>query len=227
MFQLRNSKVQDAKRLREAVELSLPNGLLAMRPCWLVNPEAVSQIFPLAPGLFDLVIFDEASQCPTEQAVPVIYRGKRLVVSGDEKQLPPTSFFSAHIEAEEESDDEVEEATAKAVDQRQEELRRQGAAYLMQVEDLLQAAIGNLPKLSLRVHYRSEQSLGTRGARGRPRPQESAHAPHHGRAGEVARPPPPPVEWSFVIGRVFSRPRADSRPSPTSVVAGRRPSRCP
>ncbi len=66
-----------------------------MRPCWLVNSATAQEIFPLERGLFDVVIFDEASQCPVEQAVPVVYRGKAVVVSGDEKQLPPTSFFSS------------------------------------------------------------------------------------------------------------------------------------
>ena len=51
------------------------------------------------PNLFDVIIFDEASQCPVEQAVPIIYRGKRLIVSGDEKQLPPTSFFLSYNES--------------------------------------------------------------------------------------------------------------------------------
>ena len=59
----------------------------------MTNPNTACQIFGLTPGLFDVVIFDEASQCPFEQAVPVVYRAKRIVVCGDEKQLPPTSFF--------------------------------------------------------------------------------------------------------------------------------------
>ncbi len=97
IFQLNKSKFGDAKRLREAIALSLPEGLLAMRPCWLVNPSTAAEIFPLEPGLFDLVIFDEASQCPVEHAVPAVFRGKAIVVSGDEKQLPPTIFFRIEL----------------------------------------------------------------------------------------------------------------------------------
>jgi hypothetical protein len=86
-----------SKTLREAVKLGLPKGLLDMRPCWLANPASVSEILPLQAGLFDVVIFDEASQCPVEQVLPAIYRGKILIVSGDEKQLPPTGFFAARV----------------------------------------------------------------------------------------------------------------------------------
>src|SRR5207244_13268739 len=64
IFQLRSSKNGESKRLREVVKLGLPSGLLSMRPCWLVNPRVAAEIFPLQGGLFDLVIFDEASQCP-------------------------------------------------------------------------------------------------------------------------------------------------------------------
>jgi primosomal replication protein N'' len=159
IFQLRSSKNGESKRLRESVRLSIPCGLLAMRPCWLVNPSVAAQIFPLQAGLFDLVIFDEASQCPIEQAVPAILRGKVLVVSGDEKQLPPTGFFSAKWDAENLEDnleDTDEPATEESVQAHERRLQQLGEEELMQVEDLLQAAVGNLPEQYLRVHYRSE-----------------------------------------------------------------------
>jgi very-short-patch-repair endonuclease len=80
--------------------------LLKLVPCWLCTPEAVSAIFPLHQDMFDLVIFDEASQCPVENAIPSIYRAKHLIVAGDEKQLPPSSFFQASIEDEDEDEDD-------------------------------------------------------------------------------------------------------------------------
>jgi hypothetical protein len=126
-----------------------------MRPCWLVNPGTAAEIFPLDPGLFDLVIFDEASQCPVEQAVPAIYRGKSVIVSGDEKQLPPTSFFASSWTFDETDDDREEEATEQLVS-REETLQRVGVDFLLQVEDLLAAAIGNLPERYLSIHYRSQ-----------------------------------------------------------------------
>src|SRR5207253_9590040 len=115
--------------------------------------------FPLQDGLFDLVIFDEASQCPIEQAVPAIWRGKALVISGDPKQLPPTGFFSAKWDAEH-AEVNPESADAESTDQLAQSherlLRQLGEEDLMKAEDLLEAAINNFPGQFLRVHYRSE-----------------------------------------------------------------------
>ncbi len=66
----------------------------AIKPCFLMSPLTVAQYLDgRAPG-FDLVIFDEASQLPAEEAAGAIIRGRQLVVVGDPKQLPPTSFFA-------------------------------------------------------------------------------------------------------------------------------------
>ncbi len=66
----------------------------ALKPCFMMGPQAVAQY--LTPGVikFDLVIMDEASQLKAEEALGAIARGGQLVVVGDPKQLPPTSFFS-------------------------------------------------------------------------------------------------------------------------------------
>jgi hypothetical protein len=65
-----------------------------LKPCFMMGPQAVAQY--LTPGAikFDLVIMDEASQLKPEEAIGAIARGGQLVVVGDPKQLPPTSFFS-------------------------------------------------------------------------------------------------------------------------------------
>jgi very-short-patch-repair endonuclease len=163
MFALRGGKKNGgAKTLRQAVELSLPHGLLDMRPCWLANPASVSQIFPLRDNLFDLVIFDEASQCPIEQALPAIYRGKALIVSGDEKQLPPTNFFLTQWQKPDgdgsDEDDSDVEATDTPVEASARQLQQLGQEFMLSVEDLLQAAVGLFPhdaQAKLLVHYRS------------------------------------------------------------------------
>jgi len=85
---------------------SYVDDLLQLIPCWLCTPEAVSAIFPSVEGLFDLVIFDEASQLPVENAVPSLLRAKRVVVAGDEKQLPPSDFFRKSVEEEDLEDGE-------------------------------------------------------------------------------------------------------------------------
>jgi serine/threonine protein kinase len=156
MFQERNTKGGASKSLREAVELSWDRGLPALRPCWLTSPGAASQIFPLSPGLFDLVIFDEASQCPVEQAVPALFRGKNVVVSGDDKQLPPTAFFSAGAEVDEEAEDDDLPADEHPAEPQKRRERRDEERMLMECADLLEAAKGKLKQLYLSVHYRSD-----------------------------------------------------------------------
>jgi hypothetical protein len=157
IFPERVAKNSLAKSLREAVKYSWDLGLPDLRPCWLVSPGAASQIFPLSQGLFDLVIFDEASQCPVEQAIPAIYRGKNLLISGDEKQLPPTTFFSASADL---GEDEPDESEIDADDQPAEaERRREQRAEedtLLGCTNLLELAIGKLKQLYLCVHYRSD-----------------------------------------------------------------------
>lgn len=66
----------------------------AIKPCFLMSPLTVAQYLKGTEPSFDLVVFDEASQLPPEDAVGAILRGKQLVVVGDPKQLPPTNFFA-------------------------------------------------------------------------------------------------------------------------------------
>ncbi len=70
--------------------------LLSLQPVWMMNPLSVSQYLPCVPNLFDVVIFDEASQIPVEDAIPTIYRGAQLVIAGDSHQMPPGNFFSSN-----------------------------------------------------------------------------------------------------------------------------------
>ena len=67
--------------------------LLRLFPCWLLSPEVVSTILPLKRDLFDLVVFDEASQIFIENALPAMYRGTKVGIAGDSKQLRPTAGF--------------------------------------------------------------------------------------------------------------------------------------
>jgi very-short-patch-repair endonuclease len=76
-----------------------PQVLTALKPCWAMSPLVVSQLLPSDEQYFDVVIFDEASQIRPADAVPAILRGKRVVVAGDDRQLPPTSFFAVADDA--------------------------------------------------------------------------------------------------------------------------------
>jgi hypothetical protein len=90
----------------------IPHLLLRIKPCLLMSPMSVSQFLPPELMKFDLILFDEASQIVPEDAIGTIYRGKTIVVAGDNKQLPPTSFFQKSlledIDWDEVSDEDVE-----------------------------------------------------------------------------------------------------------------------
>ncbi|MCQ6563076.1 DUF3320 domain-containing protein [Paenibacillus mendelii] len=95
----RGGRALSIRKLFEQV----PNLLPRLTPCMLMSPISVAQYLDPAGAKFDLVIFDEASQVPTSQAVGALARGTQAVIVGDPKQLPPTSFFS---KTNEESDEE-------------------------------------------------------------------------------------------------------------------------
>jgi very-short-patch-repair endonuclease len=85
---------------------AVPGVLQRLKPCIMMSPLSVSTFLQAEALRFDLVIFDEASQVFPWDAIGAVYRGSQLIVAGDEKQLPPTSFFSrSEIESDEEEDD--------------------------------------------------------------------------------------------------------------------------
>lgn len=84
---------------------SAAGALKALKPCFMMGPLSVSQYLAQATEQFDILIMDEASQLKPEDAVGAIARAKQVVVVGDPKQLPPTSFFKK-AENEEDIDDE-------------------------------------------------------------------------------------------------------------------------
>ncbi len=111
-----------------------------LKPVWLMSPLSVSDTLPLAAEVFDVVIFDEASQILMEEAVPAVSRAKQIIVVGDEMQLPPTNFFSATRSADEALGDD-DEAGAIVED--------------LDAESFLTQSARNLPATMLGWHYRS------------------------------------------------------------------------
>lgn len=106
--------------------------LFKLLPCWMASPESASAIFPME-EMFDLVIFDEASQCFAEKAIPALYRGKQVVIAGDSKQLKPFDMY--RVRWEEENADDIPE---------------------LEIDSLLDLAQHHLPQASLAGHYRSQ-----------------------------------------------------------------------
>ena len=72
--------------------------LLDTFPCWAVTTYAISESLPLKPGLFDVTIIDEASQCDIASCFPVLFRAKKAIIVGDDKQLAHLSFLEKNKE---------------------------------------------------------------------------------------------------------------------------------
>lgn len=116
--------------LRDLFE-QLPTLVPRLCPCMLMSPMSVAQYIGLDSDKFDVVIFDEASQMSTSEAIGAIARGKSLIVVGDNKQMPPTSFFSSTNVFEEE-------------------------AFIDDMESILEdCRTLDMPALQLSWHYRS------------------------------------------------------------------------
>lgn len=117
-----------------------------IHPVLLMNPDAMCQILPLQPEIIDLAIVDEASQMFVADALPILYRAKKIVVSGDDMQMPPDDAFSLRGDNDSDDDDEREEfdSTPPAAAENYE---------LMEATKLLLA--NNKANCALNVHYRS------------------------------------------------------------------------
>jgi very-short-patch-repair endonuclease len=113
----------------------------ALKPCFMMSPMSVAQFLDPGGIRFDLVVMDEASQIRPEDALGAIVRGKQVVVVGDPKQLPPSTFFEK-VDRDDAADDNSEEADIH-------ELTSQ--------ESILDLARGPYqPIRQLRWHYRSQ-----------------------------------------------------------------------
>ena len=123
--------------VRKLVSETWHEGLNQLVPCWMASPESVSAIFPLETEYFDYVVFDEASQCYVERAIPVMLRGKQVVIAGDEKQLQPLDLYKVRY-------DDSEAAFAED-------------EIALEVESILDLAKTIYEPCHLTWHYRSQQ----------------------------------------------------------------------
>ncbi len=138
---------------------------------WLLTPEVVSEIIPLQTGIFDLVVFDEASQMYVEKGIPSILRAKKVVIAGDHKQLRPSNLGAGRIDMNTDEMPEDEEMTAA-----------------LEEESLLDLARFKYQDVLLNFHYRSkyEELIAF-----------SNYAFYKGRlyvSPNVEQPPAPPIE---------------------------------
>ncbi|WP_059041933.1 DUF4011 domain-containing protein [Paenibacillus rubinfantis] len=119
---------------------AIPNLLLTLKPCLMMSPLSVSLFLDADEYNFDVVIFDEASQVCTEDAIGAIMRGSQVIIAGDNKQLPPTSFFAASTS---DGDFDVNDSDEDSVDDTD--------AF----ESILDESLTVLTERTLRWHYRS------------------------------------------------------------------------
>jgi hypothetical protein len=85
-------KVMRYKSIRDLASGAPGEVVSLLRPVWLMSPSSVSDTLPLD-TFFDVVIYDEASQIPIEEAIPALHRAPQVIVVGDQMQLPPTQYF--------------------------------------------------------------------------------------------------------------------------------------
>lgn len=131
-------QVKKKRRLwpvRKLITETWETGLQKLAPCWLASPESAAAMFPMQADLFDLVIFDEASQCFVERSLPIMLRGKQVIISGDDQQLPPSDLYRVRYE---EDLDQVEDVIP------------------LEVVSVLDLARQTIPERRLNWHYRSE-----------------------------------------------------------------------
>jgi very-short-patch-repair endonuclease len=130
----REIKKQRRHRPLRRLFAEIPGLLGRLAPCLLMSPLTVAQLLPPRSRRFDLVVFDEASQIPMWDAVGAIGRGDALVVVGDSRQLPPTTFFQRQAQGDEIGSDELPEDLESVLDE---------------------CSAAGLPRLHLDWHYRS------------------------------------------------------------------------
>ena len=134
-------RILEQKRPRKSLRnliTAMPNALTQLTPCVLMSPLSISQYLPVNQKVFDVVIFDEASQITVWDAIGSIARAKQTIVAGDPKQLPPTSFFGRTDDGLDDDglDNDVDEGDLESI-----------------LDEMLGAGV---PRRHLAWHYRSE-----------------------------------------------------------------------
>ena len=85
--------------IRQLMESPAKTWIQLLKPIWLLSPTRMSACFPLAQNLFELAIFDEASQIPLEHALGTLQRSQRVLIAGDPQQMSPSNYFSSVSES--------------------------------------------------------------------------------------------------------------------------------
>ena len=197
LLRLRKSRNGPASTIRGICHGDLEK-FFQVFPAMLLDPDSMSQILPLKPGVLDLAIVDEASQMFVADALPILYRAKNIVISGDNMQMSPDDIFFAQNISDDDKEEEYEETEDDSIPT---------PSAHTEESALLDAAAGWIPadseaRCALNVHYRS-------------RPPEliafSNHAFYGGNlqaSPDNSTPPPPltrPIELISAAGKFQDR----------------------
>ena len=136
-------RLSELKRLKSVPDVTkkFTETLLTLFPICLMTPASVSATLVNQKNIFDVVVFDEASQMFTENAVPSIHRSKQIIVAGDSQQLRPSSLFQSRFTEGDDFEDEEEDYNTTAA---------------LQAESLLDQSRTKFKSVDLIYHYRSE-----------------------------------------------------------------------
>ncbi|MDU7418654.1 MAG: DUF4011 domain-containing protein [Metamycoplasma hominis] len=131
------SKVRNKKPIRKLFK-EIPNLIQNIKPCFMMSPSSLSTYLADSSITFDSVIFDEASQLTTENALISMIKAKQIIIAGDINQLPPTNFFKTMSSEQEPNEDE--------------EIVNEENDY----DSLLERMQSSFRQVTLKWHYRSK-----------------------------------------------------------------------
>lgn len=143
LYNKRGSKGQRRNSLRKIIERDF-RLFTSLFPVVICNPGSAASLFPLKKDLFDLVLFDEASQLRLEDTYTSLYRGRIKIISGDQHQMPPSSYFQSELDDNEEAGEDDESLQISEI---------------TSAESLLDYAdINGYKSEMLKIHYRSDHA---------------------------------------------------------------------
>lgn len=140
--------------LRKIIETD-PELFTSFFPVLMVSPAVCAQILPLHPGMFDVVLFDEASQLNLEESFSALVRGKYKIIAGDSHQMPPPDSFHTYYSNKNQQDFVMDD---EYWEEQQNLLLNKNIDYLTSAPSLLEYALstGTYQECFLEVHYRSK-----------------------------------------------------------------------
>ena len=189
LYNKRGSRGQTRNSLRKIISSDF-HLFTNFFPVVMVNPTVCSSIMPLKEGLFDIVIFDEASQLRIEDTFSSLTRGKIKIIAGDSQQMPPTNYFQGGINLinatdEDEENEEDDDGKSKLPTNATKNRNSDYALDLADSESLLDYATNcNYKSQYLEIHYRSQHPYlidfsnhAFYGKRLKPMPEKEAYIP--------------------------------------------------